>query len=55
MGNLLFCLRLGQDNKGDVSDPIAVLVMENFTVSKDDMEVLNYYKSKLETRLGSIL
>ena len=43
MGNLLFCLRLGQDNKGDVSDPIAVLVMENFTVSKDDMEELNSF------------
>ena len=43
MGNLLFCLRLGQDNKGEVSDPVTVLVMENFFVSRDDIQEINSF------------
>lgn len=33
LGNLLYCLRLGADNKGQTNDPVMVLVLENFTVS----------------------
>lgn len=32
MGNLLYCLRLGPESRGDTSDPVMVLVLENFTV-----------------------
>ena len=35
MGNLLFCLRLGPDYRGDNTDPVAVLLVENCTVSRD--------------------
>jgi len=43
MGNLLFCLRLGQDNKGEVSDPVTVLVMENCLVTRDDIQEINSF------------
>lgn len=33
LGNLLYCLRLGPDSKGDSSDPVMVMVLENFSVS----------------------
>ena len=33
MGNLLYCLRLGPESRGDTSDPVMVLVLENFTVA----------------------
>jgi len=32
LGNLLYCLRLGPESRGDTSDPVMVLVLENFTV-----------------------
>lgn len=35
VGNLLFCLRLGPDYRGDNTDPVAVLLVENCTVSRD--------------------
>ena len=43
MGNLLFCLRLGQDNKGEVTDPVTVLVMENFVVTREDIQEINSF------------
>ena len=33
LGNLLYCLRLGPYSKGQTSDPVMVLVLENFTVT----------------------
>jgi len=33
LGNLLYCLRLGPDSKGQTNDPVMVLVLENFTVT----------------------
>jgi len=32
LGNLLYCLRLGTDSKGDTNDPVMVMVLENFIV-----------------------
>ena len=32
LGNLLFCLRLGQDGRPDTADPVAVLVLEQCSV-----------------------
>jgi hypothetical protein len=43
MGNLLFCLRLGQDNKGEITDPVTVLVMENLVVTRDDIQEINSF------------
>ena len=43
MGNLLFCLRLGQDNKGELTDPVTVLVMENFVVTREDIQEINSF------------
>jgi len=33
LGNLLYCLRLGPDTRGQTNDPVMVLVLENFTVT----------------------
>ena len=33
LGNLLYCLRLGPDSRGQNNDPVMVLVLENFTVT----------------------
>ena len=35
MGNLLYCLRLGPDSRGQNNDPVMVLVLENFTVTSN--------------------
>ena len=43
MGNLLFCLRIGSDNKGDDLDPVCVLVMENFTASVGEINELHSF------------
>jgi len=35
IGNFLFCLRVGADNRGDNSDPVMMIVMEHFNIDKD--------------------
>lgn len=39
LGNLLYCLRLGPHNKGQTSDPVMVLVLENFTLTSTTQTV----------------
>jgi len=43
VGNLLFCLRINTQGKGDESDPVGVLLMENFTVNPDPMQELQSF------------
>jgi len=43
VGNLLFCLRINPQGKGDESDPVGVLLMENFTVNPDPMQELQSF------------
>jgi len=43
IGNFLFCLRVGTDNKGDNSDPVMMIVMEHFIIDKDPSSDLHSF------------
>jgi len=43
LGNLLYCLRLGADCKGDTSEPVLVMVLETFTVTSSSQTALNTF------------
>lgn len=43
VGNLLFCLRLAPQGKGEVTEPVLVLLMENFTVSADPAQEMHSF------------
>jgi len=43
LGNLLFCLRLGPGGQAEISDPVLVLLMENFTVAADNIQELHSF------------
>lgn len=43
LGNLLFCLRMIPGGQAEVSDPVMVLLMENFTVAKEEIQELHSF------------
>jgi len=45
LGNLLFCLRINSQGKGEEGDPVQVLVMENVHIEPDGMQELNSFSA----------